>query len=1132
MLIKRKYLFGTTILAGVMAVAAPAFAQQLPGVTVQGQSDQEATEIGEVVVTGSRIRRDPTNAPTPLILVSGDDLLNTGQNTVIDYLATIPALSNSRVPSDTVDVFSQGVGFLGISAPNLRALGAGRTLTLIDGRRQVGSVGGSLSVDVDTIPRLLIENIEIVTGGASSVYGADAVSGVLNFVLRKDFEGLEVDLNAAQINQGGQASYRASVLGGVNLLDDRLNLWAFAEYEHIDAIKSLDLDWLQDSWGLVAIDADPTAAPNDGNWDSALFNNLGSVGRRPGGVTTLANNQAASPLNNPLIPFFSCDLSLATNGYNNGNCYAVNPGKTFLYEGNTARLANFGQRIGNTGLSRTLVVGGDASIRTGLTFEDRTPEQTSQRYAVGANFSITPNIMLSLEAKYVTEDSFANSQPVFFDVLLNDARTRRDRLNRWWVDTATPGYNTFNLNYVDNAFLPQVVKDAITGNTIQNYNAPTANTPGTLISETAAPYARHQLFGPQRGQDQNRELQRYVAALRGDLDQVFVLKNINWEVSYVYGEVDNTSIETSVDVERYVLAADAIVDTAGVVNGRPGEIVCRSQVLAKTLAAGLMPDMIRGGDMRSNPFGLAAINECKPMNIFGEGNASAESLAYAVNGSTQTIRERNEQEQAIAFVSGELWDFFGAGPIGVAVGGEYRREYTDASGRADHDDLFLFGLQGPDFTGVEYESEEAFAELSIPLFRDSWLGQYAEVSGSYRYFDYTTAGTGDVYGVNLVYRPIRDIGFKTSFNTSFRAPNLGENFSPFSQTFSNGWVDPCTTANITAPGLTAEIRANRIKNCEALAVADGFAAGFFDFAGTTATTQDDFVQNATSISGVSGGNPNLQPETSESFTFTTVLEPRFIPNFSLVLDYYEIRIDNVISAVTVNQAAALCVDGPSLSTACNTLFRDAQAQSGSTNSDRSSGFQLGGSGPGVPGFIQGSVNFAASQTRGLDFTANYSLDSEEVFGRNWGRFDYSLRGLWLIEQKQFTNPANAAAFTEFASNPGSPRVRFSSSLTWSPTDALSINWTADWQTGQDSVRIRDQIASNNLDSRLMDYYSTGDFTRHDFTVRYRVNEQVAVRAGVTNAFDAEQARYLGGTLQDNYDPYGTRFFIGLNYRPW
>lgn len=269
MLLKRKYLFGSTILAGVMAVTAPALAQttQLPGVTAQGQQDN-ATDLGEIISTGSRLRRDPANAPTPLIQVTRDELLATGQSTVIDYLATIPALSNSVVPSDTT---GSNLADGGLSLANLRSLGSGRTLTLIDGRRQVGSNGGSLAVDIDTIPRLLIQNVEIITGGASSVYGADAVSGVLNFVLRRDFEGLEVDANYGMINQDGQANKRISVLGGINLMDDRLNLWAFGEYEDVDEVLMSDIDWVRASWGLVAVDGDPAALANGRPSDLSLI---------------------------------------------------------------------------------------------------------------------------------------------------------------------------------------------------------------------------------------------------------------------------------------------------------------------------------------------------------------------------------------------------------------------------------------------------------------------------------------------------------------------------------------------------------------------------------------------------------------------------------------------------------------------------------------------------------------------------------------------------------------------------------------------------------------------------------------------------------------------------------------------
>jgi outer membrane receptor protein involved in Fe transport len=1117
MLLKRKYLFGTTILAGVMSVTAPAFAQdQLPGVNVQGQSDRQATEIDEVVVTGSRIRRDPTNAPTPLIQVSREALLTTGQSTVVDYLATIPALSNSLVPSDTT---GSNLNDGGLSFANLRSLGTGRTLTLVDGRRHVGASAGNLAVDVDSIPRLLIENIEIVTGGASSVYGADAVSGVLNFQLRRDFEGLEIDANYGMINQDGQANKRVSALIGTNLFDDRLNLYAFGEYEDIDEVQSLDIDWLRESRALVTIDADPTNARNDGFIDRAVFSDLLTLSRPRWGQTTLANAQRPTALNDPDIPLFSCASLTAA------NCYNVDPLKTYVYEGNTARLANFGQRIGvvaegATSANRVLNIGGDGENPNNFGQESRVPQSTSQRYQVGANFAVFDNVDLSVEYKFITEDTFDVSQPTFFDIFLHET-INTSGANPTWTNQIR-AVSQFDLRYSDNAYLPQNVKDAITANTVTNWTA-NANTDGTAATTTARAWARHSLFGPQRTQDNTREVERYVIALSGDLDQVGFIKNIDWDLSWVSGEARNENVERGVDVQRFALAADAVVDTAGVVNGRPGEIVCRARRIERS-GVGDLDDYVRGvfggrTAYNGNAEFKRAVDQCVPLNVFGAGNQSQAALDYV--DAAITVSHVNQQDQGLAVISGQLWDFWGAGEIGMAIGAEYRKEFTQGIGRsAGTGDRLLFLNTGADFLPAEYESKEWFAELSIPLFRDSWMGEYAELSGSYRAFDYTTAGEGDVYGVNLVWRPIEDIAFKTSFNTSFRAPNLGENFAPRSQTFANGFVDACSTTQISQQN--AEVRANRIANCTALATARGFT---FDFAGATATNLDDYNPTYTSgIAGVNSGNPNLTPEESESFTFSTVLQPRWFPNLSIILDYYEIELSRVIVSPSAAALTASCVSGATLNPeACGSVFRN----------NPTIPFGVGApNGDPIGGFIQQPVNLAALTTRGLDFTARYSLDTEEAFGLNWGRFDYRVGGLWLIEQENFTNVADPNDGTEVGSTIFFPRVRLTSSLTWSPNDIWSVNWTADWQTAQDSTNFRDQVLPGDFDARPFDTYDTGNFTRHDFTVRWNAADDLSVRFGVVNAFDAEQKAYLGGGLISSQDPYGTRFFVGLNYRPF
>ena len=228
----RGALLAGTVLAGVMGSVGAAAAQEAEG--------SQAAEVGEIVVTGSRIRRDATTAATPLIQIGQEEVLQSGESNVIDFLADIPALSFSQVPEDTT---GSNLNDGGLSLLNLRGLGSARTLVLVDGRRHVGSSPGSLAVDVDTIPRLLIENVEVITGGAAAVYGADAVSGVVNFTLRKDFDGLEVDASLAEVNQDGQMSERLSALWGGKFLEDRLNVYVSGEYQRSDEVLDRDVDW-------------------------------------------------------------------------------------------------------------------------------------------------------------------------------------------------------------------------------------------------------------------------------------------------------------------------------------------------------------------------------------------------------------------------------------------------------------------------------------------------------------------------------------------------------------------------------------------------------------------------------------------------------------------------------------------------------------------------------------------------------------------------------------------------------------------------------------------------------------------------------------------------------------------------
>ncbi|WP_082539848.1 MULTISPECIES: TonB-dependent receptor domain-containing protein [unclassified Caulobacter] len=1089
MALKTKVLLATTML-GSLAAFAPTItlAQTAP------TTGSEATSVEEVVVTGSRIRRDPTNSPTPLIQVSRDDVVATGQASVIDVLADIPALSGSQVPEDTTGA---GLNDGGLSVLNLRDLGASRTLTLVDGRRHVGSNGAGLQVDIDTIPRLLIQNVEVITGSNSALYGADAVSGVVNFVLRKDFDGLEIDGTAAQINQDGQLNKRISALAGKNFFDGRLNVYGSAEYEKSDEVRDSQVDWRKKAWVLLNNDTDVANNQPDGQFDNILIHDARSLSLgAAGGITVLASSTrpSANP-NDPDIPFQQCTTSIAPMS---ANCFSQEPFNSFIYDNAGAgRAPSFGTFRDENGFTRLTNVGGDGlNPNTEFSQGSRLPRSKAYRFQGGANFNITEDIQLFSEAKYVKESTFDEGQQTFFDIGILPLA----------AGTVGGLFSTsaFNIG-LDNAYLPSNVRSAILANSrtpITAYNATTgAITTTAPINDVRA---RHSLFGPLRSQLNKKELQRYVVGLRGSKDDLGFVHNLAYELGYTYGKLENKNYERGVDVVRFKNSVDAVVDTAGVVAGKPGDVVCRVKLLEAQGVA--IPDQNRGGNYAKGTKAYEEVSNCVASRVFGPGGASAAAQKYYT--AEINVQEQNKQQDALAYVSGELWDFWGAGRIGLALGAEWRREETQAIGRSSSaGDRLLFLNTGPDFAPASYETKEYFGEFRLPLLHDVPLAKNLEIGAAYRHSDYTTIGVTETYNFNAIWRPIQDIMFRATSGKSVRAPTLGETYRPATQTFANNFTDPCDARVIT--NLTdAKIKANREKNCVALGIPSGTN-----------------IIYTSGIQGKNAGNPFLKPEKSFSVTASMIITPRFWPNATFVVDYYDIDIKDVIASVTAQVAANQCVSGDVLNAGiCSTVSRIGATPSGITPAY------------GINDFIQGSVNYARTMNRGIDYQFLYHTDIENIIGKDWGRISYKLSGNYLFEQHDFTNISNPDEHTDFETGLGLPRVRFASKLTWEVNDKLSLAWNADWQSSQwltllGGTRPYDvDDAKVDPDNRDPRYYKTTPFVQHDFTVMYAPREHLIMRAGVVNAFDEEPNRWLGNTTQDNFDLFGRRFFVGFNYK--
>ncbi|MBL8771512.1 MAG: TonB-dependent receptor [Phenylobacterium sp.] len=228
----RQRLLATTLIAGALSAAAPF------GAAV-AQTAEEGTEVGEIVVTGSRIRRDTFNAPQPLSVVTAETIREAGQVSVGDVLMEQPSLN----PNQNAQTTSATLFLAGQTRADIRGLGAQRTLVLMDGRRLPFSDASSPAVDLNTIPSLMIERVETIAGGASAVYGSEAIAGVVNFIMKKEQRGLELDVQGGIAQEGDGEELRVGFNWGSKYFEDRLNVLVGGEYASIDKIMARDRDF-------------------------------------------------------------------------------------------------------------------------------------------------------------------------------------------------------------------------------------------------------------------------------------------------------------------------------------------------------------------------------------------------------------------------------------------------------------------------------------------------------------------------------------------------------------------------------------------------------------------------------------------------------------------------------------------------------------------------------------------------------------------------------------------------------------------------------------------------------------------------------------------------------------------------
>src|SRR6201996_3575407 len=214
---------GATLLCTVSTIAL------ITGARAQDSSQNSGTE--SIVVTGSRVIQDAANSPTPLTIISASDLNATTPSTLSDGLNKLPEFIGSQNTRSVNNASTDTAA----NVLNLRDFGPQRTLVLLDGQRVVAANTNG-TVNIDTLPQALVQRVDVVTGGASAVYGSDAVTGVVNFVLDKRFDGFKVNANSGISTYGDGASYQLGLAAGTDLFGGRGHLEGSARHQHVDTI--------------------------------------------------------------------------------------------------------------------------------------------------------------------------------------------------------------------------------------------------------------------------------------------------------------------------------------------------------------------------------------------------------------------------------------------------------------------------------------------------------------------------------------------------------------------------------------------------------------------------------------------------------------------------------------------------------------------------------------------------------------------------------------------------------------------------------------------------------------------------------------------------------------------------------
>ena len=1017
----RKFgLLATVATIGLMSSSA--FAQG----TKSAAADDAAAGDEEIVVTGSLIKNPNLERSAPVTVTTADEIELKQSNVAEEILREIPGI----VPSIGSAVNN---GNNGASYVDLRGLGSFRNIVVLDGNRIAPStlVG---RVDLNNIPLALVERVEVLTGGASTTYGADAVSGVVNFLTKQNFQGLDVSATEQLTERGDGNTVRADVTMGGNFDDDKGNVVLSIGYQESDAVYQGARDYSNRN-----ISAFSGTFGGSGTSVPSRF-----TGTRPIDAAT------GQPSVNPAVA--------------NGPARQVNAAGQAV---TTFALFNFNPyNVFNTPFQRFNIF-----AQGKYEFTDNVELYTRALFSKN-----TVNTIIAPSGVFGSAVAIPLSNPYLPVALRNQ-------------------FCALNTSTVASGLYTPLLTPA------QCTAAATALTPAdpNFRTVTTALSRRTTEVGP-RTSEFVTTIFDYRAGLRGKLTDT-----LDWDVNGSYGESENRQ-----EQQNYVLTSRA-----------------RAAIYATNVNT-CLPNAPNGGSTAAG---------CVPVNFFGpEGAITANQIPYLTAASSTIVKTSLAQGRGT--ISG---DFGVSAPwaedaIGFAVGTEYRK-YGSSQG-ADTlsqtaGELGGGGGAAPTIVGG-YDVWEAFGELVAPLVQDKPFFKSLTVEGGVRYSSYRVDAPGDpsykttTYKAGGSWEPTAGVKFRGNYSHAVRAPNIAELFTPVRTVLTNLADDPCAT--LTAGAVPIPGRTPQSANLRAVCLAQG---------ATALNVTNISLPTAGQANVTTGGNLALKPETANTYTLGTVLQPAIVPGLSITIDYYNIKVAKAITTPTAPDSINACFGigaaqlnpaaGAATSNACTIIRRN--PITGGLDGDVAT----------TPGVFAGLSNLGKLKTDGIDLVVNYSRDIG--FAKLGLTFSGNYTHDSLFQATPFGVNRECTGFYSNGCGSLQPKFQWSQrttlsfkqidvSLLWrhidnfiqEPLDPIPA-FVGNLQAGVDSPLSGQAV--NFRKTPMVDYF--------DLTTRVAVNDHLSLTLTVQNLLDKQPPLTgsnigptgfnSGNTYPSTYDSLGRRFAV-------